>query len=485
MSAPAPVGAPETVALTAPASATPAHSGAWSHAPGLTLAEPRGAGARLRAWLRTHAGLLGLAGLLSTTLLVALAAARTEALLPDTVRLGIPSWLAGPFGSTGIGLSAGTLIAVLALMFASYAVAVTHTERISPRTILMCIAALNVLVLLAPPLLSTDIFSYQFYGRMGALFGANPYFAGPHALLGDPLYPYIGAKWVSTPTVYGPLFTLLSYALAPLSIAANVLVYKAIASVASLGTIALLWNAARLRGVDPVRAVALVGLNPLILLYGIGGGHNDLLMLLPLVAGIYLLLAKHERSGSAMAVVAAGIKITALLPLAFALAGRGGRRDRDRRRDVLIGGGVAALALAGLGFAVFGTGPLRMFATLEKVQSEGDWHSIPGFVGTRLGLGTMGHVTGIILGVVFVGILCALLRRVWQGRMDWIVASGWTAVALLVTASSLLPWYVAWLMPLAALAGERRLWRTAIVLTGVIQGIQLIGYIPHGVTLGL
>jgi hypothetical protein len=43
-----------------------------------------------------------------------------------------------------------------------------------------------------------------------------------------------------------------------------------------------------------------------------------------------------------------------------------------------------------------------------------------------------------------------------------------------------LPWYVAWLLPLAALAADRRLWRTAIVMTGVIQGIELLGYIPHG-----
>jgi hypothetical protein len=51
-----------------------------------------------------------------------------------------------------------------------------------------------------------------------------------------------------------------------------------------------------------------------------------------------------------------------------------------------------------------------------------------------------------------------------------------------VTASSLLPWYVAWLMPLAALAHDRRLFRVAIALTGVVLFIQLLGYIPHGTT---
>ena len=139
-------------------------------------------------------------------------------------------------------------------------------------------------VLLAPPLISTDIFSYQAYARMGSLFGTNPYLSGPHALgVGDPVFPYIGSKWSYIPSVYGPVFTIFSYLLAPLSIAASVVAYKSIAAIASLGIVALVFNAARLRGTDPVRAAALVGLNPLLVLYGVGGGHNDLLMLLALV----------------------------------------------------------------------------------------------------------------------------------------------------------------------------------------------------------
>jgi hypothetical protein len=147
---------------------------------------------------------------------------------------------------------------------------------------------------------------------------------------------------------------------------------------------------------------------------------------------------------------------------------------------VLLGGAAAATLLSGLAFLWFGGGPLHLFATVQKVQSEGDWHSVPGFIGAELG-GTVGHVTGIVLGVLFVGLCVWLLRRVWQGRIDWIDAGAWTALGLLATASSLLPWYVAWLLPLAALATDRRLWRLAILTTGVVEVIQLIGYLPHSV----
>jgi hypothetical protein len=183
-------------------------------------------------------------------------------------------------------------------------------------------------------------------------------------------------------------------------------------------------------------------------------------------------------------VIAAAVKVTGGLMLPFALASGGPGRGRDRRRDILIGAGVALSATATLAIVLFGLGPLHLFGTIQKVQSEGDWHSIPGFIGTKLGLGTIAHVVGWLLATVFAGVFVWLIRRVWRGELDWIDAAGWTAVTLLLTASSLLPWYVAWLIPLAALASDRRLWRAAIVMTGVVQAIQLIGYIPHVGLLG-
>jgi hypothetical protein len=40
-------------------------------------------------------------------------------------------------------------------------------------------------------------------------------------------------------------------------------------------------------------------------------------------------------------------------------------------------------------------------------------------------------------------------------------------VGLLVSAGMLMPWYIAWLIPLAALSSDRRLWLTAIALTSL------------------
>ncbi len=64
-----------------------------------------------------------------------------------------------------------------------------------------------------PILLSTDVFSYIAYARMGVVHGINPYLHGPVAIVGDPVFHYVGHDWLHVATAYGPLYTLLSYPL--------------------------------------------------------------------------------------------------------------------------------------------------------------------------------------------------------------------------------------------------------------------------------
>src|ERR1700761_3450179 len=215
--------------------------------------------------------------------LVALAAAHTESLLPESIR-PIPLSLAGAFGSVFLNLHVGGAIAALVLMFLSYAAVVAWSGQLSARVVVIAIVAVHAIVLLGPPLASTDLFSYQAYARMGAVYGINPYTHAPYAINLDQIFPYVGAKWsTTTASAYGPVFTVATYLLAPLTIAGTVIAYKSIAALASLALVAVVWRCAKLRGADPVKAAALVGLHPLLVIYGVGGGHNDLLMLLAMV----------------------------------------------------------------------------------------------------------------------------------------------------------------------------------------------------------
>ncbi|MEA2211647.1 MAG: alpha,6-mannosyltransferase [Solirubrobacteraceae bacterium] len=435
--------------------------------------------------------LVGVAGLLVGTLLIAISAAHTPSLLPESVRGAasavIPGSLGGAFANTGIDLHAGGTIAVLCLIFISYLIVVAASSQLSGRTVMLLIAALQALIILGPPLVSTDVFSYQSYARMGALYGASPYLNGPHAIALDAVFPYVGAKWSYIPSAYGPAFTIFSYVFAPLSLAASVIAYKAVAAVSSIAIIALVWNLARARGVDPVKAVALVGLNPLLVLYAVGGGHNDLLMLAISTGAAYVIVVNRGRLGGGLLVLSVAVKLTAGLLIPFAAAAGGAEYGRRRRRDLLIGVGVGTAIMIAVSGVVFGAGVLNVFPTVARSQSEGDWHSIPGMVGA-VAPALVGHIVGYLLEALFLGVTIWLLRRVWRRELDWLNAAGWSTFVMLATAGSLLPWYVTWLLPLAAVSTDRRLIRPTLWLTGVVltlqmmqfAGTEIFGYLPTG-----
>lgn len=425
---------------------------------GLVVRDPGDRG-RLLAWA-------GMAGLLATSLLICVSATRSSLVLPGTLR-PLPGWLAGPFGGAGASLGLASLIVVFGVLFLSYAAAASCAHRLSPRAVLAAILVLHAMVLFGPPLFSSDVFSYTAYARIGVVYGANPYLHGPGAFPLEALHPLIGAQWIDTPTVYGPLFTALSYLLVPFGIAANVLAYKAVAAASSLALTYIIWRAARLRDLDSVKAAALVGLNPVIVLFGVGGGHNDLLMLAILAAGLYVMLRRRELPSGVLMVTAVAVKLTAGLLLPFALAAQCGPGSRPERRRLLVGAALAAVAILGIAYLFFGAGPLQMLGTLQGIQGEGGPHSIVGFPAEALGVPGLIRPADTVLTAVFFVILAWLVWRVWTDRLDWIAGAGWATVVLLLTTGFLVPWYVAWLIPLAALSRDRRLLVAAIALTGI------------------
>jgi len=453
----------------------------------LGAALPQGAGLELKAPTRPQIAVsdrrlaqIGLVGTVLLGLLLGVAASQTDTLMPQNMALVAMGWITGPLRYISFHLATGETMLALGLMFGFYLLAVKYTRLISARAAITAIVALNVILLIAPPLFSTDVFSYEAYARMFTIDGVNPYVHGPYAIsLAQPLYSLVGAKWIGMPSAYGPLFTALSGPLAFTSIAVSTYVFKLTAALSCLGTVAIMWRGARLRGVDPVRGAVLFGLNPLVVVYGVGGGHNDLVMLLPMIAGVYAVLRNQDRKAGAMIAVATAIKLTGALVAPFAYLAPE-MATGGRRRPLLLGAGVTTVAVLAISFGVFGTGPLHLPAILNRIQSEGDWHSIPGFISTAMRLPSVGQVAGAILSVVFVVCSGWLLWRVWKGTIDWIEAAAWSTVAILVCAGSLLPWYVAWLFPLVALCDNPRLVRVSLWLTGVILAITILGYFPNG-----
>ena len=238
------------------------------------------------------------------------------------------------------------------------------------RLVVGTIVACHLVLLLAPPLLSADALGYLSYGRLG-VHGIDPYLHGAASATPDVLRPYV--LWHDAPTPYGPLFTLATYALVPLGPGASLWALKLAVVASSLGCVALTWSIAARLDREPVRAAALVGLNPVLLLFAVGGAHNDLLMTLLVLAGIsWLLSGRGARAGAAVALGAA-IKASGGLVLPFMVAGAG----REQRRRVGAGALMAAALVAAAAFAGFGTHALRVVHQLAGQQSRVAFHSVP------------------------------------------------------------------------------------------------------------
>ncbi len=111
--------------------------------------------------------------------------------------------MAGPLEFIGIRLGVGAVVASLLVLLRAYLVAIRFTEHVPPRLTICAVAAFTFIVLIGPPLFSTDVFSYQAYAKMFAVYHINPYVHGPSTILLDPIYNYIGAKWINVPASTG------------------------------------------------------------------------------------------------------------------------------------------------------------------------------------------------------------------------------------------------------------------------------------------
>jgi len=434
--------------------------------------EPRLAHERSERWVPALAAVCGLLLLAIAVEIVIDAAAGPSPVVPKSPEL--VGWLSGLGERLGYR---GFLIALL-ISCGAYGTLATLARRfgasaISTRWAIFLLAALQLIVFVGPVLLSTDVFSYVAYARMGVEHGLNPYTHGPDAIVHDPIYRYVGHDWDRVATAYGPLYTLLSYPLAPLGVVGALWAMKLEALLASAGTLALTWRCARARGFDPVAAVLVVGANPLYFLYALGGAHNDLIMMLAMMAAVSLVVvapsagsstrsARREAGAAALIVAGALTKATVAVLLPFMIV--------SKRRLAPILGTVAALALGAIvGYVAFGIHGINIVAALNRDAAFVSTDSFANEIAHLLGKPGVFPIDHDLLKAALVLILLHLLWRTWRGY-DWVAASGWALLAISVTSTWLLAWYILWPLPLAVVTRDRRL----LAATLAIQALFII-----------
>ena len=362
----------------------------------------------------------------------------------------------------------------------------THTLRQ-----LFAVAGMWVVPLLAaPPLLSRDAYAYGAEGQL-VRAGFNPYSQTLLAHRASVFFRLSDPLWRAAHAPYGPLFFDLARLNARVmgnNVTATLEGYRFLALV-GLGLVAAAVPVlARACGQPVEPAVALRVLNPLLLLYLIGGMHNDALMLGLLTAGVALATRHHPVSGIALCALAADVKVPGALGVVFIgwmWAGPGVPvRQRVRMVSVAVALGAAAMASVSVASRL-GWGWLTDLSTPGTVVSWLDPATAAGLALTHvcraLGLSTGGAslVDTARLGALALAAVVVLYLLVHVDTVGLPRALGWSLLSVVLLGPIVWPWYEAWGITILAVAADRwsRIWTLALSV------IACFATVPSGVSL--
>jgi alpha-1,6-mannosyltransferase len=421
-----------------------------------------------------------------------------------------PSWSTDLAGAVGfdrvdrsglIGVS-WILVVVVVVAFALL-LGEAWSRRVRLSAVLIASGISVAISVAAPLLLSRDVYTYAAYGRIDALYHRNPYVVGLSSFPHDPFVAVTSGQWLHTHSHYGPVFTLASAAIARVwagSASATILAFKLLAGLAiaaATGFVAL--TAARTTRPDRAPlAAALVGLNPVLVVHTVGGGHVDALIAAPLAAAMAIAVTRPRgasaRSMAITALLTVACLVKAVIVPALALwVWWIVHTDRAHRGRILTAhlAVIAGSTLASVTPFLAGWHTLAPFATLGGVEAWASPSHLVGraaqavassFAGASAGTEAAAAVEAAFV-LLFVVLLWRLAPR--ADASDPAAPADTWGIALLLLALSmpyLLPWYAAWFAPFLGLLADGALLLAGALATGILA-LTLIPADPfHGLT---
>lgn len=333
--------------------------------------------------------------------------------------------------------------------------------------VVLITAAWTVPVLLGPPLLSNDVYSYAAQGEMASR-GIDPTSVGPVALGRGAFLRSVDPVWKTAPAPYGPVWIATSSTVVQAvghdpatSVWGFRLVIVAGVVMAAFGVASI----ARSSGIDRPYALAVGLANPLVVLYLVGGYHNDALMMGLLCLGVAAAVKDRRILAVLLLTLATAVKLPAIAALGvvgWAWAGRGAPL---RRRFVSIAKVmVPAVAMLAVLSALTGIG-IGWITALRSTGKVMDTFSLMTMLGyfasdflNWIGLSDNPEIA--VAGVRLAGLAAGLAISAWlmirSDRVGIPRAIGLGMCALVLLGPVMWPWYLPAGFALIAAAGLGR-----------------------------
>lgn len=367
----------------------------------------------------------------------------------------------------GLALTRSFVVVGAALLLQAWLVVgidALHDKITRLETIYFSFFAWCLPLMFAPPLFSRDVYSYYMQGQM-QLSGNNPYESGVSVVPGwfqsgvDPL-------WGDAPTPYGSVFLLIEKALAFVSGDSALVASYLFRALAVAGVILIcvsLPALARAHGINPITAVWLGVMNPLVVMHFVAGAHNDAIMVGFIFLALSFALKKRFIISAVLATIALAIKPVAIVMLPFlALMAAGTNSNWIRRARYAAFTGIISLFTLLAVSMLSGTGAFGWLNSLSTPGAVKSWLSpttatglLIGEISKLLGLGnlvdTSVQISRLVGSVLLAGVLILLALRP-AGRSG-VRAIGLSLAALVVLGPVVQPWYLLWSIPLLSATG--------------------------------
>ncbi len=313
-------------------------------------------------------------------------------------------------------------------------------------------------LVLAPPLLSTDVYRYIWDGRVQRL-GHNPYVSAPADPALQSLHTSLTLKTehAELPTIYPPAAELFFRGVA--SVHESVRAFKIAQLLCDLAIMLLLLRWLQVVGRSPWWTLAYAW-HPMVALEGAGSGHVDFLGVALLMGGWLAVTTRRHTVGAVVLALAVAVKFVPVV-LAPLLLGRFGWRQIAAGAAVLVGLYAWFAGDAG-GLAV---GSLGEYARRWRFNG-------PPFLAVEQAVG----MPAALVAPVGAGLLVAGWLRV-RGLEESPAAWAWPLGATLLLMPAIYPWYLLWLVPFLTVRATLPLgvWTVSVLLTYAVWQAERSG----------
>ncbi len=250
---------------------------------------------------------------------------------------------------------------------------IIQSNKISQGEIIKWAVLFSILMALAIPSQSSDLYGYIARGGQQTLFHHNPYIDTVDSIKGYKSNTlFCNFLWANQPTTYGPVFISLTKVIVMLS---NNNFFTSFFNFKLFNLTVYLFLILLLLRLNRPRDLYLISWNPLILVHGLWNCHNDLISGALIFLGIYMILESKNKNkyfwGIFSLMVAAGIKyISAFLIPIIVFYVLGKKAKRKVFIDLLLGLCCGALFVLILSVDYLIPFRFQEFVTVDKLTSN-------------------------------------------------------------------------------------------------------------------